>query len=382
MTAVEDAHTAPPVTDADPELDEPRRRRRGLWLVLGAVLIAVAAAGGGWLWASDTTTETAPDASGPLVTATVERGTLTATEIFDGTLDHGTPFTVTGSAEGTITRLVGQGRTVERGAELYRVDERPVALLYGAVPMFRGLGPGDSGADVGQLEANLAELGYGGFTVDDQYTSSTAAAVRAWQADIGAVQTGTVDRGEVVFLPEGGQVDVLRARVGETVSPGRAILDITATDQVVSLEAGVDDRDRFEVGTEVIVVLPGGDEIAGTVSATAVAEVASEGAGAEGGDTDTESVLQVEVAVNENAAEEFVGASVDVVVGVDERTGVLVVPVNALLALSEGGFGLEVVADNGTTSIVPVDTGLFADGKVEVTSADVAEGTVVGVAGR
>lgn len=179
MTAVEDAHTAPPVTDADPELDEPRRRRRGLWLVLGAVLIAVAAAGGGWLWASDTTTETAPDASGPLVTATVERGTLTATEIFDGTLDHGTPFTVTGSAEGTITRLVGQGRTVERGAELYRVDERPVALLYGAVPMFRGLGPGDSGADVGQLEANLAELGYGGFTVDDQYTSSTAAAVRA-----------------------------------------------------------------------------------------------------------------------------------------------------------------------------------------------------------
>lgn len=377
MTTAADARTVAPVTDAEPESGEPRRR--GLvWLALGVAVIAAAGVGA-WVWVNDTSTEGAPGTAGPVATAVVERGTISATETWDGTLDHGTPFTVTSGGEGTITRLVGQGEGVGRGAELYRVDERPVVLLYGVVPMYRDLGPGDSGVDVGQLEANLAELGYGGFTVDDQYTSSTAAAVRAWQADVGGEPTGTVARGDVVFLPEGGQVDARRSSVGDVVPPGAAVLDITGTDQVVSLEADVDDRDRFEVGTEVTVVLPSGDQVAGTVAATAVVKVPSEGP--DGGATDT-AILQVEVAVNDNAPEEFVGGPVEVVVAIDERTDVLLVPVNALLALSEGGYGLEVVADAGTTSIVPVDTGLFAAGKVEVRSPGIAEGTVVGVAGR
>jgi multidrug efflux system membrane fusion protein len=60
---------------------------------------------------------------------------------------------------------------------------------------------------------------------------------------------------------------------------------------------------------------------------------------------------------------------------------VLAVPVGALLALAEGGYGLEVVR-GGTSAVVAVDTGMFADGKVEVSGGGIAEGTVVGVAGR
>jgi hypothetical protein len=281
----------------------------------------------------------------------------------------------TAGREGRVTRIAGQGETVEQGDELYRVDERPVILLYGVVPMFRDLGPGDSGADVAQLEANLAELGYGGFTVDDQYTSFTATAVRAWQEDAGAEPTGTIARGDVVFAPQGGRVDALRTGVGDRAAPGTAVLDLTGTDQVVSLEVDVDDRDRFAVGAEVTVLLPGGDEVAGTVGATAIVEVRSDNG-------DSASVLQVEVALAEPVPDEFVGTAVDVVVAVDERTDVLLVPVNALLALAEGGYGLEVVADDGATSVVAVETGLFADGQVEVRSDDIAEGTVVGVAGR
>jgi hypothetical protein len=71
--------------------------------------------------------------------------------------------------------------------------------------------------------------------------------------------TGTVARGDVAFVPQGGRVDALRADVGDFVAPGMPILDLTGTAQVVSLEADVDDRDRFEVDTEVTVVLPGGD---------------------------------------------------------------------------------------------------------------------------
>jgi len=383
-TREETRYTVPPVREAEPGPDEPRRRRRGLvWLALGGTILAAAGAGA-WLWVSNTSTEPAPAAAGPVATATVERGTITATESFDGTLDRGKPFTVTSSGEGIITWLAEQGETVRRGDEVYRVNEQPVILLRGVVPMYRDLAPGASGADVKQLERNLAELGYDGFTVDNQSTSSTAGAVRAWQVDIGAQPTGVVLRADVVFLPERGQVDTLHVSVGDTISRGSPILDITGTDQVVSLEVDVDDRDLFEVDTKVTVLLPGEDEVAGTVSSTAVVEPApEEGAdGAAAGAIEPEPIVQVEVALNEKAPEEFVGAPVEVIAAVDKRTVVLFVQVSALLALAEGGYGLEVVADDGTTSIVPVETGLFGQGKVEVNGATITEGTVVGVAGR
>lgn len=363
----------------------PRRRRRGqVWLGLGGTVVIAAAGVGVWLGAAGTSTGETSATAGTDATATVERGTIAATDSWEGTLDHGAPFTVASSREGTVTWIADQGETVARGEALFRVDERPVALLYGVVPMYRDLGPGDTGIDVEQLETNLAELGYEGFTADDEYTWSTADAVTAWQEDIGTEPTGRVARGAAVFAPEGGQVDALRSDVGEMVTPGVAVLDITGTDKVVSLEVDLEDRDRFEVDAEATVVLPGGDEVAGTVSTMAVGEVGPEGPEDPTGGGDTESVLQVEVAVDEEAPDELVDASVDVVVAVDERTDVLLVPVNALLALAEGGYGLEVVADDGTTSLVPVDSGLFAEGKVEIEaeSADIAEGTVVGVAER
>jgi peptidoglycan hydrolase-like protein with peptidoglycan-binding domain len=382
MTAVEDPPTAPPVSGPEPHADEPRRWRRWLvWAALGAVLMAVGT--GAWLWSNNASSEAAPASDGPVATATVERGTISATESWDGTLEYGRPATVKSSAAGTVTRLIDQGETVERGDELYRVNERPVILLLGAVPMYRDLASGDSGVDVRQLETNLAKLGYKRLSVDGAYTASTADAVRAWQADVGAEQTGTVSRRDVVFLPAGGRVDALNVSVGDVVRPGAPVLEVTGTDRVVNFEADLDDRDRFDIDTKATVVLPGGDEIAGTVSAMRVVNVASgeSGEGVGGGATDSQSILQVEIALV-RARDELVGTPVEVIVAIDERADVLLVPVSALLALAEGGYGLEVVRDDGTTKVVRVDTGLFADGKVEVRGAGIAEGTVVGVAGR
>lgn len=383
MTAVEEEHTAGRVNDATPDVDEPHRRRRGLvWLAIGAIVLAVGA--GAWLRTSSGTTEPASAAAAPVATTVVERGSISATETWSGTLGHGTPFTVNSSADGIVTRLPYQGETVESGDELYRVNEQPVTLLYGQVPMYRDLRVGDTGVDVEQLEANLAELGYDGFTADNEYTSDTAEAVRAWQADNGAAETGNVSQTGVVFLPEGRRVDALHTKVGDRVAPGIPILDITGPDQIVSLETGIADRDLINVDTAVTVALSDGDEVSGTVNATAVAEAALDdsGAGFEGGGAEPESIVQVEITLAEQVSDELVGASVDVIVAIDERADVLLVPVNALLALAEGGYGLEVVHDDGTTEIVPVDTGLFADGRVQVNGDEIAEGTVVGTAGR
>jgi len=373
-----------------------RRRRLVVRLALGVGLVAAAGIGM-WLWTDSASTESPPAETGPVATAQVTQGTLTATETLDGTLGYGSPFTVvaqgSGSASGeeaeaaspstTVTRLVDQGATLGRGDELYRVNEEPVILLLGRIPMYRDLAPGASGPDVKQLEANLAKLGYEGFNPDAVYTSSTAEAVRDWQADIGAQVTGVVSRGSVVFLPERGRVDGLRVDVGDAVSPGTEVLDITGTEQVASLEVDIDDRHLVELDTEITVVLPDGTEGAGTVTSLNVVEAEPSPGLAEGAaPAPTDPVAEVDVTLAEPAPEEFLGAPVDVIVGVDKRPDVLSVPVNALLALAEGGYGLEVVRDDGTTEIVPVDTGLFADGRVEVSGPSITEGTVVGVAGR
>ena len=378
--------------DLDEAAAEPRRGRgrRLAWLALGVVLLGGAAAGA-WYWQQRSSGDPAPEAAGPASTAEVTLGSIAATQTWEGTLGHGSPFTVSASAAGTITRLAAPGAAVERGTALYHVDEQPVTVLIGLIPMYRDLGPGDTGVDVEQLEANLVALGYDGFTADDEYTGNTADAVEEWQEDVGAAETGTVAAAGVVFLPEPGLVDGLHAVVGGAVQPGTAVLDLTGADQVVGFEVEVDDRDLVAPGTAVTVGLAGGQQVAGTVTAaTVVAAEPADSGGTGGGAGGTaasgaaadDTVAEVDVALAEPVGAELIGSPVDVTVPVDERTDVLLVPVNALLALSEGGYGLEVVHDDGTTSVVAVEAGLFADGRVEVTGEGIAEGTVVGVAGR
>ena len=70
-------------------------------------------------------------------------------------------------------------------------------------------------------------------------------------------------------------------------------------------------------------------------------------------------------------------APVDVEVVSDRADDVLAVPVTALLALAEGGYAVEVVTDDGSTVLVAVDPGLFADGFVEVTSDSLQAGMEV-----
>ncbi|TDC19503.1 efflux RND transporter periplasmic adaptor subunit [Streptomyces sp. 8K308] len=375
---------------ATPDEERPGRRRRSRLggLALGALVLAAAGAGTGyWLVGQDASADQGDAAAGPTATAEVSRETLAVTRSFGGTLGHGEPHTVSATGRGTVTALAEADAEIERGTELYRVDEELVTALLGSLPMFRDLRVGDAGTDVEQLEDNLTRLGYDGFTVDEEFTSATEDAVRAWQEDVGAAETGFVPVSSVVFLAAGSRVDSLHVDVGAQVSPGAPVLDVTGSDQMVSLEAGMEDRELLAVDTEVTVELPDGRAIPGTVTASDVVPAAT-GSGAGGAAAAEEAagaddaVAEVEVRLSEPVDQSLLGTPLDVVIEVDERENVLAVPVSALLALSAGAYGLEVVAADGTTEVVEVETGLFADGRVEVSGGGVTEGTVVGVAGR
>ena len=73
---------------------------------------------------------------------------------------------------------------------------------------------------------------------------------------------------------------------------------------------------------------------------------------------------------------EWTGAAVTINVTKELARGVLASPVNGLLALLSGGYALEVVTVTGTI-LVPVQTGIYADGWVEINGSGLQPGTEI-----
>jgi peptidoglycan hydrolase-like protein with peptidoglycan-binding domain len=229
---------------------------------------------------------------------------------------------------------------------------------------------------VAQFERNLRALGYDGFTVDDEYTSGTADAVRQWQEDLGLPETGTVEPGRVVYAAGQVRIDSREAAVGDAAQPGKGVLVITGTTRLVTVKLDVDDQRLARRGATVQVTLPDGAVVRGKITKTETVVENSTGAG---GESTPETKIEVTVAVSDpKALAGYDQASVDVDFTASERRNVLTVPVAALLALAEGGYGVEVV-EGAASRIVAVKTGLFASGRVEVSGAGLAEGMTVGI---
>ncbi|WP_211258786.1 efflux RND transporter periplasmic adaptor subunit [Spirillospora albida] len=305
----------------------------------------------------------------PPATAPVERTTLTETQEVDGTLGYGTAATVASTGRGTITWLPGEGAVVSRGRPLYRIDNRPVPLLYGSLPVYRTLAQGAEGTDVRQLERNLAALGYTGFTVDREFTAGTAAAVREWQEDLGMDETGRVAPGSVAVAS--GRVRVAERKAAVGTRAGGAVLTCTGTTRVVSVDLDVRYQRLAKKGAEVEVELPGGGTTKGRI--TSVGKVATEGRG------EDPTTIEVEIAVpGQRSLGSYDKAPVTVRLTAGRHADVLAVPVGALLAQGDGGYAVQVVQD-GRVRTVPVETGVFTGGKVEVSGRGLAEGVTVGV---
>jgi peptidoglycan hydrolase-like protein with peptidoglycan-binding domain len=320
----------------------------------------------------------------PPATAKVSRQTLVDRQTETGDLGYGDTTTVSGRLSGTLTGLAPTGSIVRRGQSLYRVDDTAVVLLYGSLPAYRTLSPGTEGADVEQFERNLRALGYTGFDVDDEYTTATASAVKEWQDDLGLPETGTVDLGRVVYATGAVRVDSQELGLGDAVGPGAAVLAYTGRSRAVTVDLEMNDQRLARRGRAVTVTLPNDKRVKGTISKVETVVDSSgggNGGGGGGGDgsSDPTTKIRVTIALGADKALSGLGdASVDVGFTASQRKNVLTVPVAALLALAEGGYGVEVVEGN-TTRIVAVETGMFADGRVEVTGRGLSEGMKVGV---
>ncbi|MER5830911.1 peptidoglycan-binding protein [Streptomyces sp. NPDC002130] len=401
----------------------PPRGRRGRRTVLVASALVVVAAvavvgalglGGGGSQAGSS----APPRSGSTVPVT--RTTLTERTTVDGQLGYGAEIPLPVKATGTVTWLPAEGTTVKRGGTLLRVDDRPVVLLYGTLPMYRELGltagtrqetgtagdtegsgdqgrtdetsgapdpsgsptPGGAGAggtraggaggtlrgmDVLQFESNLAALGYTGFTVDEEFTDLTARAVKRWQKSLGLPQTGTVGIGDVVYSAGKVRIGHAGVRLGSPATDD--VLRYTGTSRKVVVNASAAEDSWAVRGAAVTIGLPDGKSVKGEVASVGKSATAPEGGGGEG-DSAAPTVPVTITIKDQKSVGRLESAPVTVEYVGRERADVLTVPVAALVALAEGGHGLE-TADG---RFVAVKTGLFADGRVEVSGSAVREG--------
>lgn len=308
-------------------------------------------------------------------TAAVVRTTLVDEESFDGTLGYGTATSVSGG-RGTVTGLPAVGSMVERGGALFETDGRNVPLLFGQRPQWRTLAEGMSdGMDVKQLEENLVALGHATkaqLGVDQTFNAATTAAVKRFQAAKGLEQDGVLEAGEVVFL--GGAVRIAE-QVAAIGSPaGGPVVKASSASKVITFDLEADRQDLLAVGDDVELELPSGERVPGSVTSIAsVAEAADTGMGMGGSPT-----VEVVVTPDDPAATGGLdGAPVDIHIVRDKAEDALAVPVNALLALAEGGYAVEVVSSSGARSLTAVETGMFAGGLVEVRGDGITEGASV-----
>ena len=186
---------------------------------------------------SGTTKKTAtPEIAEPLSSRIIKpaEGNGTASEAVHNVVIEGPSQRLNNMAAGTITWLPKPGDFIEFGSALYTVDDKPVILMKGSLPMHRDIAyKGSDGPDVAQLERNLVDLGYvldeavtgqsTDLTVDHHVTPLTVSSIQAWQESLGVMSTGTVSHSDVVFRPEVVQVSELHVSLGDPIEGGSVL---------------------------------------------------------------------------------------------------------------------------------------------------------------
>jgi hypothetical protein len=342
----------------------------------------------------------------PTTTVKVAMRTLSAITSLNGTLTYqaesdGSPYSVINQAQGAYTAVPELGQVISQGQVLYRVNDSPVVLLGGAIPAYRTLSAGSTGADVAQLNADLVALGYASSRqlnpMSASFGSATTTALMKLQGTLGIAQNGTLSLGQALFEPTAVRVTALSVPLGGAAQGGQTVMDATSTTRQVQVALDASHQSEVGVGNKVAITLPNNQTTPGVVSA--VGTVASCPPSSASGGTNASSVtvgtgtcspgnsgsavtptVTVTVTPSDPAATgTWDQAPVQVTVTTASVPNALVVPVTALLARSGGGYAVEVVGAGGDHHLATVSLGLFddADGLVQVTGSRLVAGQEV-----
>jgi len=303
----------------------------------GAVVAGAVTAAGG----SGNSGASASAGSSQVATVPVVRTDLSTTVQVGGSIGFDGSYTITalGGGGGVYTSLPQPGQIIRQDQSLYSVSNQPVPLLYGSVPAYRAFSAG------------------------------------------------------VFFEPGPIQVTSVSASPGSPAAgPGSTVLTATGLTPVVTADLAVSEEYLVKPGDAVTVVLPDGTttvggriETVGTVATCPGGSGTGAGAGGsspcEAGGSGNSSAPTVTVTIaldGTPSGAAYDQAPVNVNITTQTAVNVLAVPVNALLALQGGGYGVD-VATGGTSHLVGVTTGLYSDTLVQVSGSGITAGMQVEV---
>jgi hypothetical protein len=318
------------------------------------------------------------DNSDPTGLQIVTRQDLSSQTQVSATLGYAGSYSVVNQAQGTVTALPTVGQVVSQGQVLYRVDSAPAVLLYGTTPAYRSLSEGVyasevTGSDVAELNSDLVSLGYATTAEipagSDEFTWWTKEAVEKLQKALGVTQTGALTLGQAVFEPSAVRVTAVSATLGALAQAGQSLLTATSTTRQVAIALDADQQSEVAVGDKVTITLPNSQTTPGVISSVGTVATAAQNGG-------SSTVAVLVNPTDPTATGNWDQAPVEVTIITGTVNNALVVPVDALLAQSSGGYAVEVAGADGVRNLVPVTLGLFddADGLVQVTGTSLAAG--------
>ncbi|NUR31426.1 MAG: peptidoglycan-binding protein [Catenulispora sp.] len=381
------------------------------------------------------TTLTSPVERRVLASTVVTRGLVGAARQIEAT-----PSAAQGAGIVVVTAVRTKvGSTIRAGQVLLAVSGRPLIALAGVLPAYRDMRPGDSGDDVRQLQAALAALGhptgpdrkgyfgsgtkrsvrelYGraGFTPADtggpggrgdkaalraaedavshaaQALAEAQSRLSAGQGTTAEVQTAKavlararddraeliattgpmVPMAEVVFLPDFPATVVrLTAKVGDVVTA--PLVTLAAGQLGVAARIAPDQGDVLRTGMAVEIT----SETLGT-RARGVLESLGEVTTDSGAGQAAIPYVPAWVKPDEPLASKWNGLDVRLTITSAQTQGkVMVVPISAISAGSDGRTTVTVLQSDRRTRRVEVRAGVSGDGYVEVTpvNGELAEG--------
>jgi hypothetical protein len=184
---------------------------------------------------------------------------------------------------------------------------------------------------------------------------------------------------DMVYAPGPIRVDTVSASLGDPARPG-TLVNASGTSQVVNLSVPVAQEYLARVGDTVSVVLPDGSTtVSGTITSVSKAAASASTTAQSSNAPPAPAVVNATVVLaNPALAASFDQAPVTVSITDQSVHGVLAVPINALVALAGGGYGIYVLAGH-TRRLVGVRTGLFSDTMVQVSGTGLAAGMSVQV---
>jgi hypothetical protein len=355
---------------------------RKTWVLAGAAALVAVSTTGGVVAMFSAKQATAAAQEPPANTATVERGPLSDLVSQYGTLTYrarsdGSPYSVINRARGIYTKLPDGGDRVDCGDVLYRVNDHPVLLLCGSTPAYRSLSKGDSGPDVTELNANLVHLGYATRAQLDpsshDFSSETASALEKLKSKLGEGQTGSLDLGQVVFLPESVRIANVSGELGGSAQPGAQVAQATSDKLEVQVNLDPSQQGEVKKGNRSQITLPGNKSATGKVDRLGRVAQVTAGPNTSAGAATIPAYISLD---DPQKARGLDHAPVQVEITTKGVESALSVPVTAVVGRSGGGFAVEVVRNGGQRELVVVKLGLFdtAGGRVQVVQGDLRQG--------